>query len=405
VTVTTSSANTSANSRSATVTFSASGVSSINVTVTQSGATPTLSILPTSQTVGSGSGTNGSIAVTSNTSWRVNDDAAWLTIAPASGTGNGSVTVTTSSANTSITPRSATVTFSASGVSSVDVTVTQSGATPTLTVLSTSLTVGSGSGTTGSIAVTSNTIWSVIDDATWLTVIPASGTGDGSVAVTTISANISTESRSATVTFSAFGVSSKNVTVTQSGAIPTLNLYDSYGKILYKNDTLKIDQSETGFFYLEVESNEEWSVSENALWFKALHEGSTSLKVTYMENVSVIDKISTLKVKSPNNEIILNVLQKARVSVLRSSIQKFSNVKMFPNPAISTIYLDMGNEKFDKVIISVTNIQGNLLKIREYKNLSGNQILEVSVSEFPTGQYWIQVGDEIYRKVFQLVKF
>jgi len=78
---------------------------------------------------------------------------------------------------------------------------------------------------------------------------------------------------------------------------------------------------------------------------------------------------------------------------------------MFPNPAISTIYLDMGNEKFDRVIISITNIQGNLLKTKEYRNLSENQILEMSVAELQTGQYWILVGDEIYRKVFQLVKF
>ncbi|MGA2408016.1 MAG: BACON domain-containing protein, partial [Bacteroidales bacterium] len=78
--------------------------------------TPALSVSPTSLTVGSGSGTTGSISVTSNTSWSVIDDATWLNLSSASGTGNGTLTVTTASANTSTSPRSANVTFSASGV-------------------------------------------------------------------------------------------------------------------------------------------------------------------------------------------------------------------------------------------------------------------------------------------------
>jgi len=180
---------------------------------------------------------------------------------------------------------------------------------------------------------------------------------------------------------------------------------DANGNTLHTNDTIKVP-SDAGTLKLHVESTMDWSVSENSLWFKAVKENSSSIMLTYLENIAIIPKISTLKVRSLlNNEILLNVLQQPRISALRSSMQKFNNVKMYPNPAVSTIYLDMGNEKFDKVIISITNIQGNLLKTKEYKNLSGNQILEVSVSEFPTGQYWIQVGDEIYRKVFQLVKF
>jgi hypothetical protein len=183
------------------------------------------------------------------------------------------------------------------------------------------------------------------------------------------------------------------------------SISDANGNPLHSNDTIKVS-SNSGTLKLLVESTMDWSVSDNSLWFKAVKENSSSIKLTYLENIAVIPKISTLKVRSLlNNEILLNVLQQPRISALRSSIQKFNSVKMFPNPAVSTVYFNMGKEKFDKVIISITNIQGNLLKTKEFKNLSGNQILEVSVSEFPTGQYWIQVGDEIYRKVFQLVKF
>jgi len=235
---------------------------------------------------------------------------------------------------------------------------------------------------------------------TW-TINPGSYTGTGtSKTITGLVSGIYTFTVS-----NVYGcTSSPSVNVIINAPSSILNVSDVNGILLHQNDTL-IVPSNAGILSLVIESSAEWKALESALWFKAVQESNTSLKIGYLENISVIDKIASLKVKSLNNEIILNILQKARISALRSSIQKFNNVKMFPNPAVSSIYLDMGNEKFDRVIISVMNIQGNLLKTKEYRNLSVNQILEINVAELPTGQYWIQVGDEIYRKVFQLVKF
>jgi len=127
LTVTTTSANTSTSPRSANVIFSASGVSSITVVVTQQGAGPTLSATPSNVPVASTSGSTGSINVVSNTSWTVSDNASWLSLSAASGTGNGTLTVTTTSANTSTSPRSANVIFSGSGVNSITIIVTQTG--------------------------------------------------------------------------------------------------------------------------------------------------------------------------------------------------------------------------------------------------------------------------------------
>lgn len=101
---------------------------SINFTVTlSSGEGPVLSAAPSSIIVASTSGATSNINITSNKSWTVTCDAAWLSLSSASGNENGTIKVTTMSTNTSALTRSANVTFSASGVSSVVVTVTQNG--------------------------------------------------------------------------------------------------------------------------------------------------------------------------------------------------------------------------------------------------------------------------------------
>jgi len=173
------------------VTFSASGVSSVICTVTQSGANLTLSVLPPGITVASTSGATGNFNVTSNTSWSVTDDATWLNLSSASGNGSGTLTVTTASANPSTDTRSANVTFSASGVSSVICTVTQSGIIITIPDLSTtpvseitSTTAKSGGTITndrGSSVTARGVCWSINENPTvGLSTKTSDGTGIGS---------------------------------------------------------------------------------------------------------------------------------------------------------------------------------------------------------------------------------
>jgi len=88
-----------------------------------------LNVSPTSVSIGSSSGSTGTFTLYSNTTWSITDDAAWLSVSPASGSGNSTITVTSTSENTSPTPRTATVTIAGAGVTpNRTVTVTQAGA-------------------------------------------------------------------------------------------------------------------------------------------------------------------------------------------------------------------------------------------------------------------------------------
>lgn len=84
-----------------------------------------------------------------------------------------------------------------------------------LTVTPTSLSLAAGAGS-ASVAVSSNVTWSVTDNASWLTVSPAAGSGNGNFTVSA-TANSGTTSRSAVITVSG-GSLSRTIQVTQSGS-------------------------------------------------------------------------------------------------------------------------------------------------------------------------------------------
>lgn len=123
--------NTSVISRTAHITVTVTGLAPVTVTVTQAGATPTLTVTPPIQNVTHQSGAT-AFDVLSNTNWSDESDAVWCTATP-SGSGNGTITATYLE-NTGYVSRTAHITVSVSGIPSVEVALQQSGADTLLTV-------------------------------------------------------------------------------------------------------------------------------------------------------------------------------------------------------------------------------------------------------------------------------
>lgn len=88
------------------------------------GNVPSLKVTPTVMTVPI-AGSSATVNVTTNQSWAVTKNQTWITVAPASGTGDGSFTLT-AGANTGIGPRSGVVTVTAAGLTR-NITLTQLG--------------------------------------------------------------------------------------------------------------------------------------------------------------------------------------------------------------------------------------------------------------------------------------
>jgi hypothetical protein len=184
----------------------------------------------------------------------------------------------------------------------------------------------------------------------------------------------------------------------------TIKLYGPGAKILDENDTIKIDFSDAGSLSIVIESEADWTVSENSLWFQAVKEGGSSIKVTFMENISAIDKVAPLEITYASNaEAGINIQQKARVSQL--NVSKFANVKLYPNPADDHVYLYFGDDYPGKIRISITSVQGFVLQTKEITDTQANQIIELDVAGLQIGQYLIQISDRKDQKILHMIKY
>ena len=139
-------------------------------------------------------GGSGSVSVTTDCSWTASTNAAWLTVSPASGTGNGTVTFTALQ-NTTGASRTATIVIGSQSFSVVQ-------AAPCSFAFSPAIGNFTAAGGTGSIAVTASA--SSCDRAAaslspWITISSGqSGTGNGTIGYT-VAANPTAEARTGSI--------------------------------------------------------------------------------------------------------------------------------------------------------------------------------------------------------------
>ena len=189
---------------------------SLSFTAQQGGANPATQTLSLSNT---GGGT---------LSWSANDSAPWLTVSPASGTGNGTVTVSVTTGALTASTQTGTMTLSATGATTVSVpvtfTVTAAPVTPTIglspTAFSFTATQGAANPTSQPLNITNpgtgTLSWSITDNANWLTLTPTSGTTTTGTSPATLSANTAgllAGSFPATITITASGATNTPQTI------------------------------------------------------------------------------------------------------------------------------------------------------------------------------------------------
>ena len=200
----------SATSSAASTTTSSAQSSGPALTVTQAGVSCAYALSAASQAFTAAGGT-GSVNVSGQggCGWTASSSAPWLTVTGgASGTAAGTVAFS-ASANTSTTPRNATLT-----IAGQTFTVTQAAQSCSTTVSATSQSFAAAGGA-GSISVTApaGCAWSASSSASWLPIgSGTSGTGAGQVTFSA-TANTTTSSRVATLT-----VAGSPITVTQAAA-------------------------------------------------------------------------------------------------------------------------------------------------------------------------------------------
>ena len=119
--------NSAKDSRKATITVQ-SGELTKSIDVSQSAASPTLTLNIDNMEFAAGSGSK-IFSIKSNTTWAVSSNENWCSVSPTSGSGDGSVTVSVDE-NTSTSSRTATITVESATIKRT-LAVTQNGVTPT----------------------------------------------------------------------------------------------------------------------------------------------------------------------------------------------------------------------------------------------------------------------------------
>ena len=241
---------------------------SLSFTAQQGGGNPAPQTLTISNT---GGGT---------LSWSASNSATWLSLSPASGTGNGAVTASVATGPMTAGSYSGTVTLTATGATPVTVpvslTVTAAPVPPAIgaSPASLSFTAQAGANPAPQTLTVSNTgggtlSWSASDSATWLSLSPASGTGNGAVTATVATGTMTAGIYSGTITLSTTGTASVTIPVTLTltaapvppaiGLSPTsLSFTAQQGGSNPAPQTLNI--SNTGGGTLS------WSASHDATW-------------------------------------------------------------------------------------------------------------------------------------------
>jgi hypothetical protein len=154
--------------------------------------------------------------------WSASPNNTWLAVSPASGTGNGAGTVNVTTGILTAGTYSGNITLSATGAPSVTVPVTFTvTAASTINLnpssLSYAATQGAANPANQNISLTNSggTLnWTVSDNASWLAVSPASGSGSSTLATSVNTAGLAAGTYNGTLTVSAAGTSSKTVAVT-----------------------------------------------------------------------------------------------------------------------------------------------------------------------------------------------
>lgn len=138
-----------------------------------------------------------SVNVEANTSWRITGAKAWLNISQKQGDGPAIITLGAQE-NQGLEIRSCEIIFTTDdGMRSVPVSVTQ-GATPSNLSLDThNLEFKEDSGLTKSFTINSNDSWQISGIPQWLDLSRTEGVGVQSVTITTLSANLSDQTRTA----------------------------------------------------------------------------------------------------------------------------------------------------------------------------------------------------------------
>jgi len=340
-------ANTGSSSRTAVITVSAIGLSSVALTVTQASSSPGLDVTPLTQSVTFPAGST-TFSVTSNTGWTAQSFSGWCVVTT-SGSGNG-IIYAVYTANSLTTSRTATIKVSSPGLSNHMLTVVQSGALPVLSVTPPNQNATAYSGSKLFI-VKSNTFWTVQSNSSWCTVTP-SGFANGTI-TSVFSANQGSLPRVATIKISATGSDvSVYVTVTQAG----VSLKESLAE-----EGLTVS-SQAGSHVFSPGLTAGQALHSNVSWCKVAStvNDDGGFVAVYEENFSISPRTASITVSVEGSDLLTFNLTQSGITINPMDQPSFL-VRIFPNPSTGVVSMNIENPGNNPVQVVISDLLGRIV--------------------------------------------
>ncbi|WP_461640341.1 cadherin domain-containing protein [Labilibaculum euxinus] len=85
-------------------------------------------------------------------------------------------------------------------------------------------------------------------------------------------------------------------------------------------------------------------------------------------------------------------------------VPKKLSVRVYPNPVIHELHIDLSDFRNDETTISLFSMTGSLIFKEEHKNIGGEVRIIKSVEQLRSGAYFLVIESEGYRKSYKIVK-
>lgn len=233
------------------------------------------------------------IGISSNTDWTAVSEASWLKVEPSGGSQNGTIRIHAEENNTGSSRESYIVVKPTRGNIPVNIHVTQkakSSSQQSLSVSPSSLNFSAASGSnTFTVNTTNVSSWEAKSNQSWCT-----ASTSGNTVTVSVTENISTDQRNATITVSGGEASPVTVSVTQSGKDYSLGVDPTTLSFVAAGETKSVT----------VTSNDSWTVSSNQTWCTvspASGSNTATVNITAAANSSTSSRAATITIKGTNS--------------------------------------------------------------------------------------------------------
>ncbi len=164
--------------------------------------------------------------------------------------------------------------------------------------------------------------------------------------------------------------------------------------------------SGSGTTTFTVTSNVDWSVSESSDWLTATKTDATTLTVSYDENANEGARSAEITISGTGvSSISVTITQEGRTNV-GAIINEFNNstITVYPNPASDKLFIKSNNSIRQEILIKLFDSAGNLIYSSKKDGLSVNDIVDIDISSFTSGQYILQLNNGETIKIKKVIK-